>query len=90
MEEDIGDISLKQIIREAVFGNKEASASVIDHHWMVERFEKAKRSAPKWLVYRWVIGESPKQIARETGQPIEDIYRMLKDMQKAITKGTEN
>jgi len=41
-------------------------------------------SQPEWLTQRWAKGESPGQIARETGHTVDTIYAILKEMQKAI------
>lgn len=86
-DEEIGDISLKQINGKT---GSDASVSMHSHTLAVEYYEKALRSAPEWLVYRWAIGQAPRQIARETGYPVQDIYHMLKVLHRALASNTDN
>lgn len=86
MEEDIGEISLG--IRETVTEDQEAPASMIDRDKMTEQVEKAAGSLPRRIVERWIDGESPRQIAEETGEAIETIYEKLREIEKAIIEGS--
>lgn len=53
-------------------------------------FEKQVRKATEpfspEIVERWANGQSPKQIAEETGRPLKSVYRVLKNMQDAIIR----
>jgi hypothetical protein len=80
-DEDIGDISCKQIIRKTAAANRNVPVSLFSRPPTLERLENA---GPRWLIYRWATGQGAEQIARETGHETKDIYRMLKDLEKAI------
>lgn len=84
MEEDIGEISLETTIPKP--RSADWSAAQRKQGTSGERFENATRSHHEWLRARWVRGESPRQIARETGYEVDVIYQMLRDMQRAINK----
>jgi hypothetical protein len=40
----------------------------------------------------WVAGKSPREIANETGAPVDEIYRFLRKLEKDLVKekGVEN
>ena len=50
----------------------------------IEAIIRETESFPPWLVDAWAMGKSPKEIAEETGKPLKTVYRILKQMQKAI------
>ena len=39
---------------------------------------------PEWLVSDWIMKKPAQQIADETGETLKDIYRMLRELNKAI------
>lgn len=53
-----------------------------------EGVRRATKSHPKWLVDRWAIGETAKEIAEGTGHPISTVYRLLRKMEQDIIKET--
>lgn len=86
-DEDIGDITRKQLIRKTSAANGNVSVSLFGQQLTLEQLEKA---APRWLIEKWAAGQDAKQIVRETGRELKDIYRMLNDLDKAIIEETEN
>jgi hypothetical protein len=86
-DEDIGDITRKQIIRNTAATNGNVSVSLFGRHLTLERLEKA---APRWLIVKWAAGQDAEQIVRETGRELKDIYRMLRDLEKAIIDETDD
>lgn len=86
MEDDIGDISLEHRAPNEGSQEPEAPALPINHEPSAEHFLKATKSQPDWLREKWVEGKSAREIADETGQDVETIYRMLKELQKALNK----
>ena len=65
------------------------TASTPEEDFLMEKgMRRATRSFPKEIVGAWVIGKSPKQIAQETGRPISTIYRILKNIRRAIIDET--
>lgn len=52
----------------------------------IEPLDESTRLFSAEIVARWANGESPRQIANETGRPVITIYRILKELRKAITK----
>lgn len=78
----------KQPNVEAIQGAEQVCVVVTDVPNAETLFEPL-RSFPKWLVDERRTGESPRQIADQTGMPVGTIYGMLKSMQRAIVRAID-
>lgn len=72
----------------AIQGCEQVSGVVPDLPSTETRFEPL-RSFPKWLEERWITGESPRLISRESGIRVAGIYGMLKNTQRTIARAID-
>lgn len=72
----------------ATQGSEQLSA-VVTAVPRAETFLEPLGSASNWLVEKWALGESPRQIAEESGMAVVTIYQMLKNMEKTIIRAVD-
>lgn len=72
----------------ATQGGEQLSAVVTDVP-RAETFLEPLGSAPNWLVEKWALGESPRQIAKESGMAVVTFHQMLKNMQETIIRAVD-